>query len=95
LIGGKDMEYVDFNNDYCVDYAYGKPSDDDDKLREVYIDGYPENPDEEGTVIAKVILTKHRDVIIDWHHNGYRMNETVKNLIRESIVIIKDDDSWQ
>ena len=89
------MRYVDFTNDYCVDYTHEFINDEGDKLREIFIDGYPEDPNESGGVVATVIMTKHRDVIIDWHDNGYRMNETVNNLIRESSVMIKDDNSWK
>ena len=89
------MKYVDFTNEYCIDYTQEVITDNDDKLREIYIDGYPEDPNEEGTVIATVVLTKHRDLIINWHDNGYKMNDTVNNLIQESIATIKDDSCWR
>lgn len=46
------------------------------------IDGFPEDPDEEGEVICVVWLTSDRKFIVDWHDNGYRMNDTVLENIK-------------
>jgi len=35
-------------------------------------------------VVAVVWLTKHGDIVVDWHDNGYRTNVTVLDLIKES-----------
>jgi hypothetical protein len=37
-----------------------------------------------GEVVAMVWITKHKDIIVDWHNNGYRLNETVLELIEDS-----------
>lgn len=48
------------------------------------IDGHPADENESGEVVARVWITKHGDIIVDWHENGYRLNNTVLNLIEES-----------
>lgn len=68
---------------------------DDDALARIYIDGYPLDEAKDGTVIATVTLSKSRDIIVDWHHNAYRLNTDVKELIKESIKYLKDYDNWQ
>lgn len=59
-------------------------SNEEDALASITIDGYPEDENEEGRVVAVVWLTKHGDIIVDWHDNGYRMNANVLALIKES-----------
>lgn len=46
-----------------------------------YIDGYPLDESREGTVICTVWLTTEKKFIVDWHHNGYRLNDEVLDLI--------------
>ena len=46
-----------------------------------YIDGFPADENAEGTVIATIALTPHNDTVINWHHNGYRLNQSVLELI--------------
>ena len=46
-----------------------------------YIDGYPADQDKDGTVICTVWLTAEKKFIVNWHHNGYRMNSGVLDLI--------------
>ncbi len=48
------------------------------------IDGFPENEDEDGEVVCVVYITNNAQFIVDWHNNAYRMNETVRELIKES-----------
>ena len=47
------------------------------------IDGYPMGEDPQGTVVCDVWLTKSREFIVDWHHNGYRTDPSVLELIRD------------
>ena len=54
-----------------------------------YIDGYTEDENEEGSVIATVVLTEHNDIITNWHRNRYRLNETVLNLIKKAKELAK------
>ena len=51
-----------------------------------YVDGYPDHENGEGTVIATVTVTPHNDIYVDWHHNGYRMNDNVLELINNDII---------
>ena len=46
-----------------------------------YIDGYPKDKHTDGTVICTVWLTTEMKFIVDWHHNGYRLNQAVLDLI--------------
>ena len=75
------MKLVCFENTYWEDYSIDK---EEDALASICIDGFPYDENEEGQVVAKVWITKHKDIIVDWHHNGYRMNETVLELIKEA-----------
>ena len=46
-----------------------------------YIDGFPEDENAEGTVIATVTLTDSHDIYTDWHYNSYRLNPQVRKLL--------------
>lgn len=50
----------------------------------IAIDGFPADENEEGEVIANVWMTNACEFIVDWHNNGYRLNESVLSLIEES-----------
>lgn len=76
-------EYVSFEDTY-VQTEVELASDNPDCFMSVTIDGYPADENEEGTVIAAVYITKRGDLVTDWHHNGYRGNETVKELIENA-----------
>ena len=82
------MELVYFENSYWEDYSVNKQ---EDALASICIDGHPHDENAEGQVVAKVWITKHKDIIVDWHHNGYRMNETVLELIEESKKKLKEE----
>lgn len=56
----------------------------------ITIDGYTANEDEEGEVVCRVWMTSDNNFIIDWHNNGYRMNQTVLDLIEDSIKILSE-----
>ena len=58
--------------------------DNPDVLAAITIDGFPEDQDAEGTAVATVYITMHGDIVVAWHHNGYRLNETVCELIQDS-----------
>lgn len=49
-----------------------------------YIDGFTDDDNDVGTVIATVVLTAHDDIITNWHQNGYRLNQTVLKLINDA-----------
>ena len=68
-----NIDYVSFEQTHV---------DADDSSNIVYyIDGFPADESAEGTVIATITLTPHNDIVIDWHHNGYRLNQSVLELI--------------
>lgn len=56
----------------------------------VTIDAYPDDDNESGHVVAEVFLTKHDDIIIAWHDNGERMNESVIALIKDATTQLKE-----
>ena len=57
----------------------------------VTIDGYANNIDEEGSVIVVIYKTPHNDIVVDWHHNSYRLNEDVLNLVNKNIDLFKNE----
>lgn len=63
----------------------------EDGNRFVCIDGYPEDENASGEVIAMVWQTPHGDFVVDWHDNAYRDNEYVKELIEEGKKILTTD----
>ena len=76
----KELDYTSFECNH---------SEQDERGNTIYfIDGYPNDENEEGTVIATIILSKHNDLIFDWHHNGYRMNKDVLEIIDN---VVKND----
>ena len=62
-----------------------------DLLAAVTIDGWGTAGDtERGAVIATVILTKHGDIVTDFHDNGARMDTQVLSAIKEAKQTLKD-----
>lgn len=52
------------------------------------IDGYPPNEEDDekyAEVVAAVLTTIDGATVVEWHDNLYRFNDTVNNLIDESI----------
>ena len=78
------MKYVYFENTYM--------SVDDNGNDFITIDGYPEDDNAEGTVIAVVFCTPHKDIVVDYHHNEYRGNTIVNELIEQSKQILLKED---
>ena len=77
----KNTELVYFQNTHFEEYSANK---EDDALANICIDGYPFDDNAEGKVIARVWITKHKYIVVDWHCNEYRMNDTVLKLIEDS-----------
>lgn len=84
------MELVYFENQYWEDYTVEPNRDSEDALASIFIDGFPEDANESGEVVAKVWITRHKDIIVDWHNNAYRMNDTVLELIEDSKRLLKN-----
>ena len=76
----KEKEFIYFENNYWYGFKEGEAEDAKDVI---YIDGFPED-DCEGSVVVKVWLTKHNDIIVDWHDCRYQENSTVLELIEET-----------
>ena len=70
------MKYIAFENTYSGTDENGNGF--------VCIDGYPEDENAEGTVIAEVFMTMHGDIAVSWHHNAYRDDSVVLELIEDS-----------
>lgn len=83
------MELVYFENSYWEDYTVVENRDSEDVLMSISIDGFPEDDNKNGEVIAKVWLTKHKDIVVDWHNNMYMMNDTVLKLVEDSKNVLK------
>lgn len=78
--------YASFEMDHIED----NPSDfDDDTVVKYYVDGYPADETKFGSVVVTVALTRRGDIVVDWHHNGYRMNESVLELVNRAKAELK------
>ena len=65
-----------------------------DLLAAVSIDAWKSADDnEEGEVLANVLLTAHGDMIVDFHDNGVRMHQPVLDHIRAAEETLKQ--IWQ
>lgn len=84
------MELVYFENQYWEDYTVEPNKDSEDALASIFIDGFPEDENESGEVVATVWITKHKDIVVDWHNNMYRMNDTVLELIESSKRLLRN-----
>lgn len=78
--------YAEIRNNYTWGPAVESgsvPSECGDLLAAVTIDGWRTGCDaEQGAVIAMVILTKHGDIVTDFHDNGARMDTEVLSAIK-------------
>lgn len=77
------MEYVEFNNTYVQSYDSFEKNE-GDIFASITIDGYPSDENLEGASVAEVFITMHRDIVVAWHKNAYRLNTDVLALIEES-----------
>ncbi len=90
--------YAEIRHDYILGPAVesgSKSEEEGDILAGVSIDGWKTGrDDEQGSVIANVILTRRGDMVVDFHDNGARMDAQVKEAIggaKESLKKIWDD----
>ena len=63
---------------------YFKPQENANLLASITIDWFPQDPDKEGKVVAKVKLTRQGEIVVDWRESKYKENKTVLDLIKES-----------
>lgn len=72
----------------CISFKIGDLIDINDPeipaLAKATIDGYPANPDDEGTVVCNVWMLGTDKFLIDWHQNQYRLDDTVLGLITKA-----------
>lgn len=65
-------------------------TDNPEVLACVTIDGFPEDENKSGRVVAVVYITLHGDIVVAWHDNAYSLNEHVLALIDESKMLLKN-----
>ncbi len=75
-----------FENNYVVEDDHMEY----DARKVVYIDGYEDDKDE-GEVVATVTLTKHDDIVVDWHLNYLRMNDGALEIIKETVANLRKE----
>ena len=82
------MQFAEIRHDYIwgeavengLNHRAGDPL-----LAAVSIDAWETgNDDEEGRVVANVLLSRHGDIIVDFHENGVRMDQQVLEHIAEA-----------
>lgn len=97
-LNSKEMKvtimYAEIRNNYiwgpAVESSIAYPES-GDMLATVTIDGWQTaQDDEDGSVIANVILTKHGDIAVDFHDNGTRMDAQVLTYISEAKAQLKE-----
>ena len=79
----RDKRLVSFENDFYeteADLQTRNP----DAIAAITVDGYPEDESKSGSVVCRIWLTRHGDVIVDAHDATYMDDPTVRNLIDES-----------
>lgn len=75
------MQYSEIRHDFIwgplVEPGHAEAYE-DSILAGISIDAWKTaNDDEAGSVVANVILTRHGDIVVDFHDNGVRANEQV------------------
>lgn len=84
------MILTSFENSYTeiADQDIIDPNSNGELAIRTCIDGFPANEEDDekyAEVVAAVLTTIDGNTIVEWHDNGYRLNETVNALINESI----------
>ena len=89
------MNFSEIRHDYIWGPAVENGANGDhDLLAAVSIDAWKSADDnEEGEVLANVLLTAHGDMIVDFHDNGVRMHQPVLDHIRAAEETLKQ--IWQ
>ena len=80
------MKYCEIRNNYIFGPAVeANVNYDDDLFAGITIDGWQtDDDDEQGCVIATVLMSKHRDLLVTWHDNSVRMDKTVNDVIQDA-----------
>lgn len=83
----KHEMFAEVRNDYLCESI---SKDEGDTLAYITIDCWKtDNDNEEGEVVATVILTKHHDICVVWHNNGARGDEVVLENIEDAKARLK------
>ena len=83
----RESKLVSFENTFS-EFGCGV---EEDAFGYITIDGYPEDEDQPGEVVAHVWITKHGDIVVDWHDNCYRENDWVLELIEDSKRTLREE----
>lgn len=86
----KDGYWAEIRNDFLESGA-DISAEDGDVLARISIDGWKTEEDwEEGAVIARVLLSKHGDVLVDYFDGVARIDRTAQEAIREAKEVLKE-----
>lgn len=94
----KKTMFAEIRNNYETGPLFdGSSIDAEGYLGYISIDGWRTlDENEEGQVIAAVMLTPHGDIVVDWHDNGARLNENALTAITEAKVRLQSAyQDWQ
>lgn len=82
-------DLVSFENNF-VQTKYAFWESEGDVVASVTIDGYPEDENESGEVIAVVYITAHGDYVVHWVNRIYQFTPQVLEMVEESKQILKE-----
>ena len=72
---------------FCADFFQRREElceENPDAFACITVDGYPSDEKDKGQAICKVWITMHRDVIVSWNLNAYRLAPVVLELIESA-----------
>ena len=79
----ENPKLVSFENTFYQD-ALQLEDDNPDAFGCITIDGYPEDDDASGAVVAQVFITTKGQLITAWSRNDLRLNKSVLELIADA-----------
>lgn len=82
-------DLVFFENNY-VQTKEAFEENEGDIIASITIDGYPEDENEPGEVIAVVYITTHGDYVVHWANRIYQWTPRVVKMVEESKKILKE-----
>lgn len=82
-------DLVSFENNYILTKKDFWESE-GDIVASITIDGYPEDENEPGEVVAVVYITTHEDYVVHWVNRIYQFTPQVLELVDESKKILKE-----
>lgn len=82
-------DLVSFENNY-VQTKKDFWENEGDLVASITIDGYPEDENEPGEVVAVVYITTHGDYVVHWANRIYQWTPQVIEMVDESKKILKE-----